>query len=494
MTFAKTTAHGSLSGKVALLVIDGARVPSVSGRTFHVINPATGHAFAEAAEGTREDIDIAVAAARRSFENRVWRDVPAEEKARVLWRIADLIEENAAELARLQTLENGMPIAHSTRGMARSAGWFRAFAARSRSIAGKTFDTAMSLPGEWHAYTRREPVGVVGLITPWNAPLGTLAMKIAPALAAGCSCVAKPAELTPLTCLRLGDLALAAGVPPGVLNIVPGAGAEAGAALAGHPDVRKISFTGSTEVGKQLVRMAAGDLKRLTLELGGKSPCIVFDDANMDIAIPGAAMGIFANSGQACVAGSRLFVQRNSFDRVVTGIADFARKLKMGDGMEPGMDLGPLISEKQRDRVAGFIDAGRRQGGEVVLGGKVLDCPGYFVEPTVFVNTRSDATIVRDEIFGPVLTAFPFDDFEEVIALANATSYGLASGVFTQDISKAHRLAARIDAGSVYVNAYGVFDATIPFGGFKESGWGRELGDEGLDAYLETKSVSVKLA
>jgi acyl-CoA reductase-like NAD-dependent aldehyde dehydrogenase len=481
-----------LTGTQSLLV-NGRRVSSRSGRTIDIVNPATEETFARVSEGGASDVDMAVAAARASFESASWRGMPADQRTRILWRIGELIEQRVEEMAYLQTLENGMPFTVAKRSVLGAAGWLRAFSGVIKRIGGRAHSSSISAPGEWHAYTRREPVGVVGLITPWNGPLSTLVIKAAPALAAGCSCVAKPSELTPLTSLKLGELALEAGLPPGVLNVVPGYGHDAGKALAAHPLVSKISFTGSTAVGKELVRLSAGNLKRVTLELGGKSPCVVFADADMDIAIPGAAMAIFANSGQACIAGSRLFVEARVFDRVVSGIAEIARSLKVGDGLEPDTQLGPLISQKQRDRVTKYIESGRAEGAELVAGGHSRPGRGFFVEPTVFTRTRPDMLMVREEIFGPVLSASPFDDLDQLPALVNATQYALAAGIYTTNVNHAHRLASRMEAGSVYINCYSMFDACMPFGGFKESGWGRELGEEGLDAYLESKSVWLKL-
>jgi acyl-CoA reductase-like NAD-dependent aldehyde dehydrogenase len=483
-----------IAGGTRLLLIDGKEVPAQSGKTFTVVNPATEEVLATVAEAGAADIDAAVRAARSSFEKGVWRGMAGPDRARILLRFADLVEAQAEELSLLETLNNGMPRAFATRSIFGGANWLRWFAGSVTRIAGSALSSALALPGEFHAYTRKEPIGVVGLITPWNGPIGTFFIKVAPALASGCSCVHKPSEITPLTALRLGALALEAGLPPGVLNIVPGFGADAGNAIANHEDINKISFTGSTAVGKQLVRAAAGNLKRVTLELGGKSPCVVFDDADMDVAIPGAAMAIAANSGQVCFAGSRLFVQRKSYDKVVAGIGEFLQKLKIGNGLEPDTMLGPLVSEKQRERVLGYIKAGVEEGAEIVSGGKNVSGKGFFVSPTVFANTRPAMKIVREEIFGPVLVATQFDTLEEIPALANATQYGLGAGIYTTNLKNAHKLAARIESGNVWVNCYSMLDAAMPFGGYKQSGWGRELSEDGLNAYLETKSVYVNLS
>jgi acyl-CoA reductase-like NAD-dependent aldehyde dehydrogenase len=479
--------------KPRLLLIDGKQVPAQSGKTYEVINPATEAVIATVAEAGAADIDLAVKAARRAFDAGTWRNLTGAERARIMLRFADLVEANAEEIALTETMNNGMPLAFARGSVAAGARTTRWFAGATTRIGGQALGSSLSQPGEFHAYTRREPIGVVGLITPWNGPIGTFFFKISPALAAGCSCVHKPSEVTPLTALRLGELALEAGLPPGVLNIVPGFGHDAGAAMGNHPDINKISFTGSTLVGKELVRQSAGNLKRITLELGGKSPCVVFDDADMDIAIPGAAMAIAANSGQVCFAGSRLFVQRKSYDKVVAGIGAFLEKLKVGDGTDPATNLGPLVSARQRERVLSYIQSGRDEGATLVSGGQPIEGKGFFVSPTVFADTNSDMRIVKEEIFGPVLVATMFDDVNDIPALANATNYGLGAGIYTTNLSTAHRLAARIEAGNVWVNCYSMLDASMPFGGYKESGWGRELGEEGLGAYLETKSVWMKL-
>jgi len=475
------------------LLIDGEWQASASGARYDALNPATGMPIANVARCDGDDVDRAVNAARRAFENFRWRGLSSDARARLLWRFSELLEANAAELVELEVLNNGMPRAFAEWGVAASASWLRHFAGMAGRVIGRNASAAVSGGGaHFHAYTALEPVGVVGLIIPWNGPIGTFVIKVAPALAAGCTCVVKVAEDTPLTALRLGELALEAGIPAGVLNVVTGFG-DAGAALVAHEGVDKISFTGSTETGKSVLHSAADSVKRVTLELGGKSPCVVFDDADMEQAIPGAAMAIFANTGQVCFAGSRLYVQRASFDRVVEGVARFARSLKIGSGLDAANQIGPLISEKQRRRVCDYIALGEEEGGQVVAGGKAREGDGFFVEPTVFTNLSSSARIVREEIFGPVVVATPFDDVDEVIALANDTQYGLGAGIFTSGLAKAHSVAARLRAGNVWINCYGVMNPAMPFGGFKQSGIGREMGDEGFSAFLESKSVYVNL-
>lgn len=492
-TESSSRASASIAGKHRLL-IDGQRREAHSGRTFDVLNPATGEVIATVCEGDAVDIDLAVRAARRSFEQGVWRFLSADERARILWRFAELIELRAGDLQHLDIENNGMTTAFAEAMVAGSASWLRYFAGQTMKLFGKNASGAVSGGGRhFHAYTEVEPVGVAGLILPWNGPVGIFVVKAGLALAAGCSCVVKPAEYTPLSALFLGELALEAGVPAGVLNVVPGFGDPAGQALAAHPDVDKISFTGSTAIGKKIVQTAAGNLKRVTLELGGKSPCIVFDDADMQSTIPTAAFAVFANSGQVCSAGSRLFVAKKSFDKVVGGIADIANSLKVGRGSDPQSQIGPLISAKQHQRVLDYIEVGRQEGAEIVAGGGGLDAPGYFVKPTVFANVDASMRIVREEIFGPVLVVTPFDDIDAVIREANDTRYGLAGGIFTTDINKAHRVAQRLRTGNICINCYGMIHPSMPFGGYKESGWGRELGEEGIDAYLEKKSIFVQL-
>lgn len=473
------------------LLIGGDWVDAESGEMMAVEDPATGREIGRVPAGGKVDIDKAVAAARKSFDSRVWRGMPYDQRAALMWKLSDLILENLDELIQLEVLDNGMPSAFAKATISGAADGLRYYAGMCSQIHGRTSNVGSDL--EFHAYSVAEPVGVVGIITPWNGPMATLFTKLAPALAAGCSIVVKPAELTSLTALRAGELILEADFPEGVVNIVTGVGSIAGAALVENLDVNKISFTGSTAVGKSLVVAAAGNLKRVTLELGGKSPVFIFDDADLETAIPAAAMGIFANTGQVCFAGSRLYVQDGIHDQVVAGIEAFAKRLKLGSGLDTGNHLGPLISSKQRERVLSYIESGRAEGAELVTGGGVFGEEGWFIEPTIFTGAKPDMRIVQEEIFGPVLSVMRFDGIEDVARLGNATTYGLGAGVYTRDIGKAHKAARLLDAGNVWVNCYGRIDKTLPFGGFKQSGWGRENGPEGIDAYLEKKAVYVKL-
>jgi phenylacetaldehyde dehydrogenase len=472
------------------LLIDGKWVSASSGKTFDSIDPATGEVLARVAEGDKADVDLAVKAARRAFESGPWAKMSASQRGRIIWKIADLLEQHTEEFAELETLDNGKPISVSrVADVPLAVDLFRYMAGWATKIEGSTIPIA----GPFLAYTRREPIGVVGQIIPWNFPLLMAAWKLGPALATGCTIVLKPAEQTPLSAIRLGELALEAGLPPGVLNIVTGFGETAGAALAAHPDVDKIAFTGSTEVGKLILQAAAGNLKKVTLELGGKSPNIVFEDADLKQATAGAANAIFFNHGQCCCAGSRLFIEDKIFDQVVEGISESAKKIKVGPGMNPDTNMGPLVSEEQFRRVTSYMEAGVNEGAKAVVGGKKVGNRGYFVEPTVLVNTKPDMKVVREEIFGPVVTAMPFKSLEEIATEANNTNYGLAAGIWTKDIGKAHALANKLRAGTVWINCYNVFDAAMPFGGYKESGWGREMGKEALELYTETKAVCVRI-
>src|SRR6202051_2120544 len=475
------------------LLIDGKWVDAQSGETFPVYNPASGEILHQCAAGDKADIDLAVQAARRAFEDGPWSRLTHGQRGKLIWKLADLIEEHLEEFAQLESLDNGKPLAVArVADVPLAVDLFRYMSGWTTKIEGQTLSTSQ-LGSDYFAYTLREPVGVVGQIIPWNFPLLMAAWKLGPALAIGCTVVLKPAEQTPLSALRLGELIAEAGFPEGVVNIVPGYGETAGAALAAHPHVDKIAFTGSTEVGKLIVHAATGNLKKVSLELGGKSPNVVFKDADLDAAIAGSASAIFFNHGQCCCAGSRLFVERPVFDRVVEGVAAKAKKINVGSGLEPKTSMGPLVSEEQLQRVCNYLEIGLSEGATAMTGGKKLGDKGYFVEPTVLVNTKDDMRVVQEEIFGPVVTAIPFDNPEELTPRANSTVYGLAAGIWTKDISKAHKLAASLRAGTVWINCYNVFDAALPFGGYKQSGWGREMGKDVLELYNQTKAVCTRL-
>lgn len=479
------------------MLINGQWVNAQSGKTFPTFNPATGKVMAEVAEGDKAEIALAVKAARKAFEEGPWRKMTPSDRGKLLWRLADLLESNLEEFAQLESLDNGKPLTITRAAdVPLAVDLFRYMAGWSTKIEGNSIPISVPyMPGsQFLAYTLREPVGVVGQIIPWNFPLLMAAWKLGPALAVGCTIVMKPAEQTPLSALRLGELFLEAGFPEGVLNIVPGYGETAGAALAAHPDVDKIAFTGSTEVGKLIVNAATGNLKKVTLELGGKSPSVVLPDADLDTGIPGVASAIFFNHGQCCAAGSRLYVEKSIFDKVVAGVADQAKQIKIGPGLEPTTQMGPLVSDEQQQRVLGYLESGFAEGAQAVAGGKRSGDKGYFVEPTVLVNTNSTMKVIQEEIFGPVVCAEPFTNVEDVIAKANDNIYGLAAAVWTKDLSKGHRIAAQLRAGTVWINCHNVFDASLPFGGYKQSGWGREMGHEALDLYTEVKSVCAKLA
>ncbi|NHT77200.1 aldehyde dehydrogenase (acceptor) [Rhizobium sp. PP-F2F-G38] len=475
------------------LLIGGAWVEASGGATFSTYDPATGEPLAELSEANASDVDAAVSASRAAFESDAWRGMTPSARAKLLWRIADRIEANADALAELETLDQGKSLKTGRFGeIPASAEQFRYYAGFATKILGTTIPTSIAYqpPGKKiFAYTTREPIGVVAAITPWNSPLLMAAMKLAPALAAGCTVVLKPAEETSLTALRLGELMIEAGLPAGVVNIVTGSGEVAGAALAAHPDVDKVAFTGSTEVGKLIVGAARGNLKKLTLELGGKSPAIVLADADMDLAVPGIARGIFANAGQVCVAGSRVYAHRAVYDRLVEGLAREADRLRLGHGLDPETDLGPLVNRKQADRVARYVRAGVSDGAEIVAGGVQDGEQQTFYAPTVVTGVRQDMALMREEIFGPVVAVTPFDEAGEALAFANDTPYGLAASVWTADLSTAHRLSAAIRSGTVWINCHSYFSPELPKGGHKQSGWGYENGAPGLENYLETKTV-----
>ena len=470
--------------------IGGHWVAASDGKTFPTINPATEEVIAEVAQGTAEDIDNAVHAARDAFEQGPWPRMSARDRGRLLFRLADLIQQESAELAALETLDNGKPIRDARSiDLPAVVDTFRYYAGWADKLSGQT----IPIPGNFFTYTRREPVGVAGQIIPWNFPMLMVAWKWAPALAAGCTLILKPAEQTPLTALRLAHLAQEAGFPDGVINVVPGDGPHTGAALVRHPGVDKIAFTGEYKTAQQIMADAAPTLKRLTFELGGKSPNIVFADADLDAAVAGAHFALYYNHGQCCCAGSRLFVEDKVYDRVVEKIAARNRAYRVGNPFDPQTEQGPQGDRAQFDKVLRYIDQGKNEGAHCVSGGERVGQRGYFIQPTLFAEVTDDMKIAQDEIFGPVLSALRFSDIEEVAHRANKTFYGLAAGIWTRDVKKAHYLAAKIRAGTVWINCYDILDPAAPFGGFKMSGIGRELGQQGLEAYTELKTVTMGL-
>jgi len=470
--------------------IGGKWIPSASGKTFDTIHPATEEVVAQVAEGDKEDIDLAVDAARQQFDDGEWSRMDARDRGALMFALADLIEENADELAALETLDNGKPVKDSRAAdIPMVIDCLRYYAGWADKIQGDT----IPVRGDYLCYTRREPVGVVGQIIPWNFPALMAAWKWGPALAAGCTIVMKPAEQTPLSCLRMARLAQQAGIPDGVINVVPGYGPTAGAALVKHPGVDKIAFTGELATAKIIQREAAETMKRLTFELGGKSPNVVFADADLDAAAAGAHLGLYFNQGQCCCAGSRLFVEARVHDELVDRLVEMNKQQRLGDPFDPETQQGPQVDEAQFDKILEYVGYGKQDGAQCVTGGKRFGDKGYFIEPTLFTNVTDDMRIARDEIFGPVLSVLKFDDVDEIARRANDTNFGLAAAVWSRDIGKAHRFASKVRAGTVWVNCYDVFDTAAPFGGFKQSGLGRELGEAGLAAYTETKTVTVAL-
>ncbi len=477
------------------MFIDGRFVAAASGKTFPVYNPATGEVLTHVPEAESEDVNRAVAAARRAFDEGPWPRMSASERGRILWRVSELLEKHNDEFAELESLDNGKPFSVARiADVPLAADMFRYMAGWTTKITGRTFP--ISFPGDFHSYTLREPIGVVAQIIPWNFPLLMAAWKVAPALAAGCTVVLKLAEQTPLSGLRLAQLFDEAGMPPGALNVITGFGEGAGAPLAAHDDVDKIAFTGSTEVGKLIVKAATGNLKKVSLELGGKSPAIVFPDARIDHAIQGTASAIFFNHGQCCCAGSRLYIHEKIFDQVVEGVSHVAEDIKVAPGLDPSSQMGPLVSDEQYKKVVGYIESGLAEGAHIAAGGPVSGVErGYFVRPTVLTGTNPKMKVVQEEIFGPVVCAVPFSDKEldAILKRANDSIYGLAASVWTDNLTIAHKVSRGLRAGTVWVNCHNVFDAALPFGGYKQSGWGREMGEEVLNNYLETKAVTIAL-
>ncbi|AKO91074.1 aldehyde dehydrogenase family protein [Priestia filamentosa] len=472
------------------LYINGSFIESANGKTFETVNPATGEMLARVAEAEEEDINRAVEAARDAFDNGPWSRMGTAERSRLIYKLADLIEENKQELAELESLDNGKPMRELIAAdLPLTIEHFRYYAGWSTKIMGQTIPSQ----GNFFTYTRHEPLGVVGQIIPWNFPLLMAAWKLGAALATGCTVVLKPAEQTPLSALYLAELIEEAGFPKGVVNIVPGYGETAGAPLVNHKKIDKIAFTGSTSVGKAIMRQASETLKKVTLELGGKSPNIILPDADLTKALPGALNGIMFNQGQVCSAGSRLYIQKKQYDNVVADLASTAKNIKVGIGLDQETEMGPLVSSEQHNTVKRYIESGKSQGAELVAGGKVPFEKGYFMEPTIFANVDDSMTIAKEEIFGPVVAAMPYDTLDDLIDKANDTEYGLAAGVWTQNLKSAHYIANRLKAGTVWVNCYNAFDAAVPFGGYKQSGIGREMGSYALENYTEVKAVWINM-
>ncbi|ACC72946.1 aldehyde dehydrogenase family protein [Paraburkholderia phymatum] len=496
-TFPLLDATQAFLAKPKKMLIGAEWTDAASGRTLDVLNPADGSVLARVPEANEHDVQQAVAAARRAFDAGPWRSTKTTDRERLLLKLADLVEANARELAEIESLDNGKPVAVAQGlDVSMAAQCFRYMAGWATKIEGSVIDAGMPyLPdSKVFAYTRKEPVGVVGAIIPWNFPLLMAAWKVAPALATGCTVVLKPAEDTPLSALRLGELIREAGYPEGVVNIVTGYGHTAGAALSRDPRIDKIAFTGSTQTGKLIGHAALDNMTRMSLELGGKSPVIVLPDVDVDKAAHGVANAIFFNSGQVCTAGSRVYIHSKVFDKVIDGVAQIAKSLKVGAGMDPSTLIGPLVSAKQRERVCGYIDSGFAEGARAAAGGKMLDKAGFFVEPTVMVDTNHTMRVVREEIFGPVLVAMPFDETDTAVQLANDTPYGLGASIWSNDMSAVHKLIPRIAAGTVWVNCHSLLDNALPFGGMKQSGFGRELGRAVVDQYTESKSVMINYA